>query len=383
MPNPQLFNVIAAAVPPGDGGMLSGTWSGLLTYVVLAIGLSFLCSMFEAVLLSSSPTYIETLVTMGSRGGQIMARHKSNVETPITAILTLNTVAHTVGAAGAGAEATALFGSEFFGLISAVLTILILVFSEIIPKTIGAVYWRQLLVFAAYGIHLLVIILYPAVWLLRQTTRLFEGHENTPTVTRVELEAMAKIGAGEGAIGESENRVLRNLLHLDKVHIYDIMTPRTVVLALREQMTIGEVMSTKRALPYSRIPVYNENLDDITGFVLRHDILARAAKDEDNVRLSEIKRDLHPIPETVTVAKALNEFVARQQHMFLVIDEYGGTAGVITMEDALESLLGAEITDESDLVADMRKMAQERYEKNIGLLNSLSLPPDNSSTEQA
>lgn len=365
--------VLAAAPIPGAEG--SGTLSGLLTYISVALALSFLCSVLEAILLSASPSYVETLVQEGSRAGKLMGAHKENVEVPISAILTLNTIAHTVGAAGAGAEATALFGSEYFGLISAVLTFLILVFSEIIPKTIGAMYWRPLLPFAAYTIRFLVWVLYPAVWFLQWTTRVFQREENAPTITRHEIAAMASLGADEGSIDEAETRVLRNLLQLNRVHVYDIMTPRTVALMLQEKLTIGEVMQRQRALPFSRIPIYGDSLDDVTGFVLRHDILSRAAHDEDSICLCDIKRDLHPIPEGVTVAHALNEFVKRQQHMFLVIDEYGGMAGVLTMEDALESLLGAEITDESDLVADMRKMAQERYQKTQGLLNSLGVTP--------
>lgn len=367
------FLVLAAAPVPGAEG--SGTLSGLLTYISVALALSFLCSVLEAILLSASPSYVETLVERGSRAGKLMSAHKENVEFPISAILTLNTIAHTVGAAGAGAEATALFGSEYFGLISAILTFLILVFSEIIPKTIGAMYWRPLLPFAAYTIRFLVWVLYPAVWFLQWTTRVFQREENAPTITRHEIAAMASLGADEGSINEAETRVLRNLLQLNRVHVYDIMTPRIVVLMLQEKLTIGEVMQRQRALPFSRIPIYGDSLDDVTGFVLRHDILSRAAHDEDSICLCDIKRDLHPIPEGVTVAHALNEFVKRQQHMFLVIDEYGGMAGVLTMEDALESLLGAEITDESDLVADMRKMAQERYQKTQGLLNSLGVTP--------
>lgn len=368
---PVLTIISAAAPVPGVEG--SGTLSGLLTYITLALALSFLCSVLEAILLSSSPAYIETLVEQGNRAGKLMNIHKDNVEIPIAAILTLNTIAHTVGAAGAGAEATALFGSEYFGLISAILTFLILVFSEIIPKTIGAMYWRPLLPFAAYTIRFLVWVLYPAVWFLQWTTRVFQREENAPTITRHEIAAMASLGEDEGSINESETRVLRNLLQLNRVHVYDIMTPRTVVLMLQQKLTIGEVMQRHRALPFSRIPIYGDSLDDVTGFVLRHDILSRAAHDEDNICLCDIKRDLHPIPEGVSVAHALNEFVKRQQHIFLVIDEYGGMAGVLTMEDALESLLGAEITDESDLVADMRKMAQERYQKTQGLLNSLGV----------
>ncbi|GAB4513579.1 MAG: CNNM domain-containing protein [Anaerolineae bacterium] len=297
-----------------------------------------------------------------------MQRHKQNVEAPITAILTLNTIAHTVGAAGAGAEAVGVFGSEWFGVISAVLTFLILAFSEIIPKTLGAVYSKQLFGFTAYMVQVLITIAYPAVWGFRVMTNLITPDHKEPTVTRTELEMMAQLGATEGALAEKEGRILRNLLHLDGVQVADIMTPRTVVLALQQDTTVGEIVNSKALVPYSRIPIYDTNMDDIVGFVLRFDILKAAANDQHQVPLREFARPLHSVPETLTVAKVLDEFMQRQHHIILVIDEYGGTAGIITMEDAVESLLGVEITDESDVVADLRQLAQQRYSRQQALL---------------
>lgn len=361
-----------APPPPGEGGV--GTWGGLLFYIAIALGISFLCSVLEAILLSTSHAHIELAMEKEGRGGQLMQKHKADVERPISAILTLNTVAHTVGAAGAGAEAVSIFGNQWFGVISAVLTILILVFSEIIPKTIGATYWKQLNSFAAYTIEGLVWLLFPAVWILEKTTQLLKSEDNQPTVSRMELEVMARIGASEGALLERENRILRNLLNLDKIRVSDIMTPRTVMLAFQQEMTIGELFEKDPTLPYSRIPIYDENTDDVTGFMLRIDVLMAHAADELEKPLIAFKRDIDDVPETNSVSSALDKFITKRQHIVLVIDEYGGTAGVLTMEDTLETLLGIEITDESDMVEDLRKMAEQRFKQQQALLDHMNKP---------
>lgn len=370
------LSLILAAAAPG-GAEASGTVSGLLLFIVIAIAFSFLCSMLEAGLLSTPMTYIETRAQDGGRAGRWLQAAKEDVDEPIAAILTLNTFAHTVGAAGAGAQAVGVFGSEWAAVITVVLTLLILVFSEIIPKTVGAVYWKQLFVFNAYAIRLLVVLLYPAVWTFRVMTRLITPEERLPTVTRDEIEMMAHISSEEGSLDKKEHRILKNLLHLDKVQVSDIMTPRTVMLAFPQTMTIGEVLTGKkaRALPYSRIPIYRENIDDIAGFVLRHELLKAAAEDQDDTPLSALVRDLHVVPETLPATKVLDEFMQRRAHIFLVIDEYGGTAGIITMEDAVETLLGVEITDESDVVADLRQLAQQRAIRQRELQAAVDLTP--------
>lgn len=328
---------------------------------MVAIGFSFLCSIWEAVLLSTSFSHIELLVNQGKRAGRIMRHHHQNLEQGISAILTLNTIAHTVGAAGAGAQAAIIFGNKWIGLISAVLTFLILVFSEIIPKTLGAFYWKQLVPFTAYGIKLLVWFLYPVVWGAGGLSRLLTPRRKEPTISRTELEVLAKIAVREGALEEKEHFIFKNLLYLRSVQVSDILTPRTVIFTLQQDMTVREVLDNHWPLTYSRIPVYNESMDDITGFVLRYHILATAAEGKDQVRLHEFARPIHPVPETVNVATVLQEFIRRQEHIFLVISEYGGTEGIITLEDAIESLLGTEITDETDLVADLRELAKQRH----------------------
>ena len=349
------------AAGSGTGG--SGEWGALIFYVVIALGVSFLCSIWEAAMLSTPVSHIELLVEQGSKAGAIMQGLRQNVEHPISAILTLNTIAHTVGAAGAGAEATAIFGSEFFGIISAVLTLLILVFSEIIPKTLGAVYAKPLTPFTAWSLRALLILFKPAVFAFEFVTRAMRPDEDAPTVTRSELQVMARISAEEGGIRERENRIVANLLELAEVQVETIMTPRTVMLTFQIDATIGDIMRAHPVLPFSRIPVYGESADDIRGYVLRHEIYKRAAADEHAVPLREIARQLQVVPETNSVAQVLDKFIARQDHIFLVIDEYGGTAGLITLEDTVETLLGIEILDESDRVADLRDLARRRYER--------------------
>ena len=316
-------------------------------------------------MLSTPVSHIELLVQQGNPAGSIMQGLRQNVEHPISAILTLNTVAHTVGAAGAGAEATAIFGSEFFGLISAVLTLLILVFSEIIPKTLGAVYAKPLTPFTAYSLRALLWVMKPAVFAFEFVTRAMRPSEEAPTVTRSELQVMARISAQEGGIRERENRIVTNLLQLADVQVERIMTPRTVMEMFQERQTIGEIAQGREALRFSRLPVYGESADDIKGYVLRHDIYQRAAADEHDIRLQEITRKLEVVPETNSVAQVLDEFISRQEHIFLVIDEYGGTAGLITMEDAVETLLGIEILDESDRIVDLRLLARRRYQRQL------------------
>ncbi|MFQ5675693.1 MAG: CNNM domain-containing protein, partial [bacterium] len=250
--------------------------------------------------------------------------------------------------------------NKWIGLISATLTVLILVFSEIIPKTLGVFYWKQLVPFTAYGIKVLVWILYPIVWGARGLSRLITPSRQGPTISRSELEVLAKIAAVEGALEEKEHFIFKNLLHLRRVKVSDIMTPRTVIFMLPEDMTVGEVLANHRVLAYSRIPVYKETMDNVTGFVLRYHILSAAAEDKDRARLLQFARPIHAVPEKVDVARVLEKFIRRQEHIFLIINEYGGTEGIITMEDAIESLLGTEITDETDLVADLRVLAKQR-----------------------
>ncbi|MFQ5709881.1 MAG: CBS domain-containing protein, partial [bacterium] len=232
--------------------------------------------------------------------------------------------------------------------------------SEIIPKTLGAYYWKQLTPFTAYGVNALIWLLYPVVWGTQTLSRLFTPRKREAIISRSELEVLAQIGVKEGTLKEKEHLILKNLLYLNRVKVSDIMTPRTVIFMLQEDMTVEEVLANHRILAYSRIPVYKESMDDVSGFVLRYHILSAAAEGKEQLRLHQFARPIHPVPKTVNVARVLEEFIRRQQHIILVINEYGGTEGIITLEDAIESLLGTEITDETDLVADLRVLAKQR-----------------------
>jgi CBS domain containing-hemolysin-like protein len=345
--------------------LVTGSIGGILFYISIALCFSFMCSLLEAILLSSSPAHIEAMVNKRQQVGVLMQQHKARLELTISAILTLNTFAHTIGAAGAGAEAVAVFGEAYFGVISFALTLIILLLSEILPKTIGAAYWKQLLPFAAYALRAMVFIMYPLLIGMNWFAKLFSKQEDEPTVSRSDFEALANIGQAEGEIHENENKVMKNLLRLGDLQVSDAMTPRTVMFALPSRFTVAEVAQKHRILPYSRIPIYNQRIDDIDGFVLRTDILGRLADDADGVVLGDLKRPLHSIPESLPMDKALDVLMKQGQHILLVFDEYGGTAGIITLEDVLEQLLGAEIMDETDAVRDTRAEAAVRARRRM------------------
>lgn len=354
-----MFLLLAGATPTDGSELVESSVFGLVFYITIALGFSFVCSVLEAVLLSTSRSYLEVQIQKGSRAAVRMRAHKKDIDRSISAILTLNTIAHTVGAAGAGAEAVAIFGNEWIGVIGAVLTLLILVVSEIIPKTLGAVFWRPLNPISAHAINVLVIVLYPVVWACQVITDLLKPKKKAPTVTRAELEILAQMGRAEGTLDEREIRVFENLLKLNQVAVKEVLTPRTVVFALPANSTAREVLDGDQ-LRFSRIPIYDESVDDISRFVLRVDVLDAVANGSPQTTLDSIARPLIGVPESISVGAALADFIEKGAHIFLVVDEYGGTAGIVTLEDAIESLLGAEITDESDMVESMRELARRR-----------------------
>ena len=334
----------------------------LLVYMALALGVSFLCSIMEAVLLSVSPSFVARQEQEGHPLGVRLRKFKDNVDQPLAAILSLNTIAHTVGAAGAGAQAAAVFGDAYIGVISAILTFLILVVSEIIPKTLGAAYWRQLTPWVVRALGVTIWSMYPLVKLADTLTRwLTKGKEKTK-VHRDEFIALAELGSKEGVFHKYESRILNNLFCFRDVRTRDIMTPRTVLFALSENLAVDETLSLHAQLPFSRIPVYGENLDKITGFVLKSEIL-QGGQDNGATLLSEIQRPLVVVPDGLPLHKLFERLMDEKAHMALVVDEYGGTQGVVTMEDFIETLLGMEIVDEIDTVEDMQAMARDQWRK--------------------
>ena len=349
----------AVALP--EGLPVDGSFTLLIVYASIALGVSFLCSIAEAVLLSASSSYAESLKETSPRGGKLLARLKANIDRPLAAILTLNTLAHTVGAVGVGAEAGALWGSAGVGIASGVMTLLVLVASEIIPKTIGAVFWRALAVPTAHGVAMLIKIVLPVVWLSEALTRVFMSSKETDRVTRDEIAAVAEMSKDSGELRTVENRILNNLLKLHSLTVNDIMTPRTVILAFREDITVGELMQDDVALPVSRMPIYTDTVDNVTGFVLKSDILLAQARDQPDTKLKELRRDLSAIPAAASLSALFDHFIQERDHMSLVVDEYGGTDGLVSMEDLVETLLGVEIVDEADMAEDMQRLARQHW----------------------
>jgi CBS domain containing-hemolysin-like protein len=334
----------------------------LIVYIVVAIGCSFLCSVAEAVLLSVTPSYVAALREQGKRAADILEQLKENIDRALAAILSLNTIAHTVGAAGVGAQAAEIWGSRAVGWASAGMTLLILVLSEIIPKTIGAVYWRALAPQTGRFIRGLIWLLYPLVWLSESLTHLISGGRKQDIVTREEVAAMAALSAQGGQLDTQESRIFTNLLRLRSLIVRDIMTPRTVMLAFPQEWTSGQVLDEQDELPVSRLPIYESSIDRITGFVLKSDLLLSQARGQGHTALTELRRELRAVPQTASLSHLLDILATRGEHIALVVDDYGGTAGLVTLEDLVETLLGLEIVDEADAAVDMQRLARERWE---------------------
>ena len=336
----------------------------LIFYLLLALGVSFLCSLTESGLLSLSRSSVAALVKQNRPSGRMLDRMKDNIERPLAAILTLNTVAHTIGAAGVGAESYAIFGSEWVAITSAVLTVLILVFSEIIPKTLGVVYAVRLATFTAYTITGMIYLTYPLVVVFQALSRLL-GQGGEQKLTREEFAVIAELGQTEGALHEKEYHIIRNVLRMSRVRVRDVMTPRTVVFMLNKDMTVREALDQHGPLRFARIPVSGEGPDDVVGVVFRH-VISQAAQDgREGDTLEKLAREIHAVPRDAALDRVLDEFIRRKEQFFLVVDEYGGTAGIITLEDAIETLLGAEIVDETDKVVDMRELAGRLFENKL------------------
>lgn len=333
----------------------------LFAYLFLALVVSFLCSIMEAVLLSVPVSYLKSRSGTGDNGAEAMEKLKADIDKPLSAILSLNTVAHTVGAAGVGAQATVVFGEAYFGLVSAVLTILILVVTEIIPKTIGANYAKGLTGIAARIIKGMVFLTYPLVIFSSFLTKLLSREKSELTTSREEISALASIGTQEGIFADKENKIIQNLIKLKNIRISEIMTPRIVVVVANEEMTLKEFLENKDFLHFSRIPVYRENRDNITGYVFRAAVFEELAEDNFELKLKDIKREIIAFPNQRTLFEAWEVMIVAKEHISLVVDEYGGMDGIATLEDIIESLLGFEIVDEKDKVADMRQFARERW----------------------
>ena len=347
--------------------------TALIIYLFVALGFSFLCSIAEAVLLSTSTAYISLLEQQGKPVAALLKKLKSDIDSPLAAILSLNTIAHTMGAAGVGAQAAAVFGSQYLGVISGILTLLILVVSEIIPKTLGSYYWRSLAVPTAYSLKYLIFGLYPLVWFSKVLTQQLKGSPTLKGFSRDEFAAMAHLGKQEGQLSEHEASVLQNLFVLREEKVVDILTPKTVVFSVSETMTVKHFVEKHADVMFSRIPLYKGDPENIQGFILRSDILSAHIQGNGDLSLVNFKRDVTSVIDKTNVLSAFDLFVTKKIHLVLVVNEYGGIKGIITLEDILETLTGIEFVDEGDKNEDMQALAKAKWRKRA---HDLGLDPD-------
>ena len=357
----------------------------LIFYALLSISISFLCSILEAVFLSITPTYINVLKAEGKRYAYTLEKLKKDVDQPLIAILTLNTIAHTVGAILVGVQAEKLpfkidlWGINIVGVVSAVMTFLILVVSEIIPKTLGASYWKQLASFTAKTLTLLIIPLkYTGIlWFMQLTTKLIGGKNAHASVfQREDFTAMADIAHEEGVFEESESKVIKNLVRFNQIEAKDIMTPRTVMKTASEDLLIEEFFKANPKLRFSRIPIYKDTPDNITGFVLKDQVLEEMINGNGKQKLSSLKREILMAKRNIPIPNLFEKFIENKDHIALVVDEYGSIGGLVTMEDIIETLLGLEIVDESDNVEDLQLLARRNWQMRAERMGILENPSE-------
>ena len=338
----------------------------LVTYLLLTLILSFMCSLLEATLLSSTSSYIESLDKKGYSPKTVdLAKDvKQNIDKSISSILTLNTFANTMGAAGVGAQAAIIFGSNWQAVIAFILTLMVLFISEIFPKTVGAIYWRKFIVPAVYIISFMVKITYPFIFIATFITNtLQKGRKNEVNFSKDEIITIVNMSEKEGVLQAKESILIKNLFKLKNIKAKDIMTPRTVVFAFDSKTSVKEALLNDNLYVYSRIPVYNESIDDIAGVVFKQTILEKRVKKKKKTLLKDIMVPVHKVPENISVSTLFDMFIRMKMHLFIVQDEYGQTSGVVTLEDALETLLGIEIVDEMDQVTDMQEFAKDENKR--------------------
>ncbi|MGM9753648.1 MAG: CNNM domain-containing protein [Candidatus Cryptobacteroides sp.] len=335
----------------------------LLAFLFGAMAISFLCSVLEAVLMSTPISYITLREEEGYKPAVKMKSYKQDSSRPIAAILSLNTIANTIGAAGVGRQATIVFGSEWFGLVSAITTVLILVFSEIVPKTIGTTCWRQLMGFTTSVIRCLIVIMFPCVWLIEKLQRLITPKSAEAAISRDEVSAMANVAEEAGDLEEDENEIIQNVINMDEIVASDVMTPRVVAAIAPESMSVKAFFRDKRYRNHSRIPVFADNDEYITGYILRMDALQLVAEDKFDTTLGNIKRPVASFSQDTTLDVIWDEMLTKDEQISIVIDEYGSFQGILSLEDVIETIVGSEIVDERDSVRDMQQLALSQWKK--------------------
>ena len=356
-------------------------WSLLILFLLTTLSISFLCSILESVLMSTPISFITMRESEGYKPAKRFMQYKEDSARPLAAILALNTIVNTLGAAGVGRQAQIIGGSVLFGWISAITTLLILVFAEIIPKTIGTSYYRKLMGFTTTVLRYMIMIMYPIVILIEHLTRLIQKDDDEAAVSREEVSAMANVGEEEGVIDKDENRIIQNVIKLDHVKAYDVMTPRVVCQTASENMSLKNFYKDKDFEHYSRIPVYSESPEYITGYILRSEALECLAEDKFDMRLSEIKRDITFFNDEQSVADIWDTLLAKKEHISLIIDEYGCFQGILTLEDIIETIFGLEIIDEHDEVSDMQQFARERWKQRAKRFKVIQLPETDTAPE--
>lgn len=352
----------------------------LVVYIVVALSLSFLCSMLEAVFLSITPAFVQQAKQEARPIAPYLDDMKTRVDRPLAAILSFNTVSHTLGAAGAGGAAQRIWGEEALAIVSVIMTLLILIVAEIIPKTFGARYWRQLTPFTVQTLRFLIFIQLPLIWLSELVGSLVKSpNDDSDHVSRDEFAALAQLGQEQGVFDERESRILKNLLGMQELSTRDVMTPRTVMFALPATTTVREFVDRRDAMQFSRVPVYGTNVDDVRGYVLKTDVFLRAVKNDREKTLADLIRPHMVVPESLPVPELFERMLDRREHIAIVVDEYGGVDGVVTMEDVLETLLGMQIVDEADRVKSLREMARAKWRERAKILGTEMVEPDRDS----
>lgn len=337
----------------------------LIIYMTAAIAISFLCSIMEAVLLSITPSYVALLKKERPTLGKRIAYLKNNIDQPLAAILTLNTVAHTAGAAGVGAQAAVVFSDAAVGVASAIMTFLVLVLSEIIPKTLGANYWRALTPVVAQALRVLVILLKPFVWFADKLTGLLGRNYDEAYYIRQEIEAMADAGTQAGALHQEESEIIRSLLHFRHAKLDALITPRTVLFKVHKDITVNQYLHEHGSSSFSRVLVYDKNGDDIIGFAHKNDIMLAYHRVSEDYKISKLVKPIYTVPETLYVPTLLHTLLSERTHICLVVDEYGDVQGIVTLEDMIEALVGLEIVDEHDQSANMQHVAKQRWQQRL------------------
>lgn len=335
----------------------------LIVYGTLAIVVSFLCSVLEASLLSLPRSQVEAMVEHGSPTGLKLKQMKENIDRPLAAILTLNTIAHTVGAAGVGAQAAVVFGNAAIGIASAVMTLAILVFSEIIPKTLGAVHAKKLAGFTTHAIRIMILVCYPLIIILEQINRIIGYQRHRDRITRSEVLATIRMGWKGGSLAAREHHLVSNVLALNNISLSQVLTPRTVVFALPQELTVKEAVDQHYPIRFARIPLYGESTDYITGYVPRFEIHRALVEGKEDMLLKDILSPIVTFPELASVSSVLEQMLKDNLHIALIVNEFGGFSGIVTLEDLLETLLGEEIVDETDVVIDMRELARKKAKR--------------------